>query len=210
MSRYFIDRPIFAWVLAIILMLAGVLAIRSMAIAQFPNIAPPAISVTATYPGADAQTLENTTTQVIEQQLIGLDHLQSTSRLDFSKVIGKRHQVTVTFAQGHRSRHRASPGAEQGSGRVNRAIAARGADQEGLTVTKSVNSDFAARRRPVIRQHATRPLPGRRRPTTLSPPISRIRHRAASTGVGQTNRVRLANTRMRIWLDPGTSSPRAS
>ncbi|WP_420383557.1 efflux RND transporter permease subunit [Novosphingobium sp.] len=97
MSRYFIDRPIFAWVLAIILMLAGVMAIRSMAIAQFPNIAPPAISVTAVYPGADAQTMENTTTQVIEQQLKGIDHLnyfQSTSDSSGTATI------TLTFAQG--------------------------------------------------------------------------------------------------------------
>ena len=76
MSRYFIERPIFAWVIAIILMLAGILAIRSLPIAQFPAIAPPAVSIIATYPGADAATLENTTTQVIEQQMKGLDHLR--------------------------------------------------------------------------------------------------------------------------------------
>ena len=57
MSRYFIDRPIFAYVLAIVTMLAGILAIRSLPIAQFPAIAPPAVSITATYPGADAHTL---------------------------------------------------------------------------------------------------------------------------------------------------------
>ncbi len=63
MSRYFIDRPIFAWVIAVGLMLFGILAIRSLPIAQFPEIAPPAVSITAIYPGADAQTLENTTTR---------------------------------------------------------------------------------------------------------------------------------------------------
>ena len=66
MSQFFIDRPIFAWVLAIITMLAGVLAIRTLPIAQFPAIAPPAVAITATYPGADAQTLATTTTQIIE------------------------------------------------------------------------------------------------------------------------------------------------
>ena len=75
MSRFFIDRPIFAWVIAIVLSLAGILAIRTLSIAQFPALAPPQISVTAVFPGADAQTLENTTTQVIEQQMKGLDHL---------------------------------------------------------------------------------------------------------------------------------------
>lgn len=68
MSRYFIDKPIFAWVLAIIVMLAGILAVKSLPIAQYPSIAPPAISITANYPGASAQTLEDSVTQVIEQK----------------------------------------------------------------------------------------------------------------------------------------------
>src|SRR6476646_681443 len=97
MSRYFIDRPIFAWVLAIIVMLAGIIAIRGLPIAQFPQIAPPAVSITATYPGADAETLERTTTQVIEQQLKGIDHLRyfSSSSSSAGTAI-----ITVTFDQG--------------------------------------------------------------------------------------------------------------
>src|SRR5579875_2437738 len=97
MSRYFIDRPIFAYVIAIILMLAGILAIRSLPIAQFPAIAPPAVSITATYPGADAQTLENTTTQIIEQQLKGIDNLRyfSSSSSSAGSV-----QIILTFEQG--------------------------------------------------------------------------------------------------------------
>ena len=97
MSRYFIDRPIFAYVIAIILMIAGILAIRQLPIAQFPAIAPPAVSITATYPGADAQTLENTTTQIIEQQLKGIDHLRyfSSSSSSFGQVV-----ITLTFEQG--------------------------------------------------------------------------------------------------------------
>ena len=97
MARYFIDRPIFAYVIAVILMLAGILAIRQLPIAQFPAIAPPAVSITATYPGADAQTLENTTTQIIEQQLKGIDHLRyfSSSSSSFGQVV-----ITLTFEQG--------------------------------------------------------------------------------------------------------------
>jgi HAE1 family hydrophobic/amphiphilic exporter-1/multidrug efflux pump len=97
MSRYFIDRPIFAWVIAIIIMLAGILAIRTLPIAQFPAIAPPSVSITATYPGADAKTLENTTTQIIEQQLKGIDHL-----LYFSSSSSSAGTVTITltFEQG--------------------------------------------------------------------------------------------------------------
>ncbi len=97
MSRYFIERPIFAWVIAIILMLAGLLAIRSLPIAQFPAIAPPAISITATYPGADAATLEATTTQLIEQQMKGLDHLRYFSAASSS---AGTVTITLTFEQG--------------------------------------------------------------------------------------------------------------
>jgi multidrug efflux pump len=67
MARFFIDRPIFAWVIAIVIMLAGALAIRTLSISQYPSIAPPAVTIKATYPGASAKTLEDTVTQVIEQ-----------------------------------------------------------------------------------------------------------------------------------------------
>ena len=65
MSRFFIDRPIFAWVIAIVVILVGLVSIRNLPVAQFPNVAPPTVSISATFPGADAQTLENTVTQVI-------------------------------------------------------------------------------------------------------------------------------------------------
>src|SRR3954463_3785565 len=97
MSRYFIDRPIFAWVLAILVMLFGLLSARSLPVAQFPPLAPPQISVAAVYPGADATTLDKTTTQIIEQQLQGIDHLRY-----FSSQSSSSGQVTVTltFEQG--------------------------------------------------------------------------------------------------------------
>ena len=75
MAKFFIDRPIFAIVIAILVMLAGGLSILSMPIEQYPTIAPPSIQITATYPGASAETVENTVVQVIEQQMSGLDHL---------------------------------------------------------------------------------------------------------------------------------------
>src|SRR3954447_18246448 len=97
MSRYFIDRPIFAWVLAILVMLFGLLAVRSLPVAQFPALAPPQIGVTAVFPGADATTLDKTTTQIIEQQLKGIDHLRY-----FSSQSSSSGQVTITltFEQG--------------------------------------------------------------------------------------------------------------
>ncbi|EHC45020.1 acriflavin resistance protein B, partial [Salmonella enterica subsp. enterica serovar Give str. S5-487] len=73
MANFFIRRPIFAWVLAIILMMAGALAIMQLPVAQYPTIAPPAVSISATYPGADAQTVQDTVTQVIEQNMNGID-----------------------------------------------------------------------------------------------------------------------------------------
>ena len=97
MSRFFIDRPVFAWVIAIIIMLVGVLAIMSLPIAQYPAIAPPAVSITATYPGASAQTLENTVTTVIEEQMKGLDHLEYISSTSDSSGAAT---ITLTFAQG--------------------------------------------------------------------------------------------------------------
>jgi len=97
LSRVFIDRPIFAWVLAIIVMLAGVGAIMGLPIAQYPDVAPPQVSIRATFPGASAQTLQNSVTQVIEQQLTGIDGL-----LYFQSSSSSRGQVTITatFAKG--------------------------------------------------------------------------------------------------------------
>src|SRR3954467_9147756 len=97
MSRYFIDRPIFAWVLAILTMLFGLLAVRSLPVAQFPALAPPQIGVTAVFPGADATTLDKTTTQIIEQQLQGIDHLRYFSSQSSSS---GAVTITLTFEQG--------------------------------------------------------------------------------------------------------------
>ncbi|MGL4684783.1 MAG: efflux RND transporter permease subunit, partial [Hafnia alvei] len=75
MANFFIDRPIFAWVIAIIISLTGLLAINSLPVEQYPNLAPPTVRISASYPGASAQTLENTVTQIIEQNMTGLDGL---------------------------------------------------------------------------------------------------------------------------------------
>ncbi len=97
MSRFFIDRPIFAWVIAIIVMLAGALSIFSLPIAQYPSIAPPSVSITAVYPGADANTVTSTVTQPIEQQMKGLDHLEYISSTGDSSGTST---LTLTFSQG--------------------------------------------------------------------------------------------------------------
>ena len=79
MSKFFIDRPIFAWVIALVIMLVGALSILKLPIKQYPSIAPPAIAISVTYPGASAQTVQDTVVQVIEQQLNGIDNLRYVS-----------------------------------------------------------------------------------------------------------------------------------
>lgn len=90
MSRIFIDRPIFAWVIAIIIMLAGIAGVSTLPVQQFPDIAPPQVNINTTYPGASAGILETSVTQVIEQQLTGLDGL-----LYFSSTSSSSGQVST-------------------------------------------------------------------------------------------------------------------
>src|SRR5476651_1768033 len=97
LSRFFIDRPVFAWVIAVVIMLSGGIAALSLPVEQYPTIAPPAVVIDAFYPGADANTLQASVTQVIEQQLTGLDNLlyfSSASNADGTVAI------TATFAAG--------------------------------------------------------------------------------------------------------------
>ncbi|ABK97964.1 efflux RND transporter permease subunit [Pelobacter propionicus] len=97
MAQFFIDRPIFAWVIAIIIMLAGILAIKQLPVAQYPAIAPPQVSINATYPGASAKTIEDTVTQVIEQKMNGIDNLTyMSSTSDSSGSV----TITLTFNAG--------------------------------------------------------------------------------------------------------------
>ncbi|MDI3367197.1 efflux RND transporter permease subunit [Pantoea sp. V108_6] len=98
LAQFFIRRPVFAWVIALCIMLFGILSIRSLPVAQYPDVAPPQISIQATYTGASAETLESSVTQVIEQQLTGLDGLlyfSSTSTASTGQV-----KINVTFKQG--------------------------------------------------------------------------------------------------------------
>ncbi|MCP3176145.1 efflux RND transporter permease subunit [Desulfuromonas sp. KJ2020] len=97
MARFFIDRPIFAWVIAIIIMLAGLLAIKVLPVSQYPSIAPPQISINAVYPGASAQTVQDTVTQIIEQKMNGIDNLIYMASNSDSAGLGT---VTLTFKAG--------------------------------------------------------------------------------------------------------------
>ncbi|MEN8617456.1 efflux RND transporter permease subunit [Shewanella baltica] len=94
MARFFIDRPIFAWVIALIIMLAGILSIRSLPVSQYPNIAPPTVVISANYPGASAKIVEDSVTQVIEQRMTGIDNLRYISSTSDS--FGNA-SITLTF-----------------------------------------------------------------------------------------------------------------
>lgn len=97
MARFFIDRPVFAWVISIIIMGIGILSITTLPVAQYPQIAPPSVTIRATYPGASADTVANTVTQVIEQQMTGLDgmrYMSSNSTSDGTS------STTLTFETG--------------------------------------------------------------------------------------------------------------
>ncbi|WP_027133826.1 efflux RND transporter permease subunit [Geminicoccus roseus] len=97
MARFFIDRPIFAWVLAIVVMMAGALAIWTLPVAQYPTIAPPSVSITANYPGASAKVVEDSVTQVIEQRMKGIDGLRYMSANSSSS---GQVEITLTFEPG--------------------------------------------------------------------------------------------------------------
>jgi multidrug efflux pump len=136
MSRIFIDRPIFAWVIAIIIMLCGVGAILSLPVEQFPDVAPPNVNIRASYPGASAETLENSVAQVIEQQLTGVDGL-----LYFSTNSSSKGNVSIgaTFAKGTDpdiAQVQVQNKVQQALSRLPQQV-----QQQGLTVTKS-NPDF--------------------------------------------------------------------
>ena len=190
MARFFINRPIFAWVLAIIVMLAGAMAIKNLAIAQYPQIAPPTISVSATYTGASAQTVEDSVTQVIEQSMQGLDglaYMSSTSSADGSA------NVTLTFNNGVN----ADTAQVQVQNKVSQVSSTlpSSVQQVGVTVTKS-SSGF-------LEVVAFTSKDGRLNNTDLADyvasniqePLSRVQ------GVGSTQLFG-AQYAMRIWLDP--------
>jgi len=190
LSRYFIDRPIFAWVIALIIMLAGVIALRSLPVAQFPSIAAPAVTITTVYPGADAQTLENTTTQVIEQQIKGIDNLRYFSST--SDAAGNL-TVTLTFEQG------ADPDIAQVQVQNKLAQATPLLPQEvqraGIRVAKARN-DFLIIIALYSEDGAVDQVDvGDILASSIQDPVSRI------SGVGDTQMLGSPYA-MRIWLDP--------
>ena len=137
MVKFFIDRPVFAWVIAILIMLAGVLAIKVQPVSQYPPIAPPAITVAAVYPGASARTVENTVTQIIEQKMTGLDDLLYFSSNSDSAGNGT---VTLTFKPG--TDPDVAWSKVQNKMDTAKAMLPEVVQQLGITVTKSTRNIF--------------------------------------------------------------------
>ena len=190
MSKFFIDRPIFAWVIALVIMLVGALSILKLPINQYPSIAPPAISISVTYPGASAQTVQDTVVQVIEQQLNGIDHLRyvsSESNSDGSMTI------TATFEQGTDP----DTAQVQVQNKLNLAtpLLPQEVQQQGIRVTKAVKnflmvigvvSEDGTMNKDDLSNYIV---------SNMQDPISR------TEGVGDFQ-VFGAQYAMRIWLDP--------
>ncbi|WP_336972279.1 efflux RND transporter permease subunit [Sphingobium aromaticiconvertens] len=190
MARYFIDRPIFAWVIAVVIMLAGLLAIRSLPVAQFPEIAPPSVTISTTYPGANAETLESTTTQIIEQQLKGIDNLRYFSSTSDS---AGNLSINLTFEQGTD----ADIAQVQVQNKLAQAtpLLPQEVQQQGLRVTKSTSSFLM-----IMALYADDGIHDQQDAgdfvaATLQDPLSRV------PGVGDTQLLG-AQYAMRIWLDP--------
>ncbi|MET0154809.1 MAG: efflux RND transporter permease subunit [Rickettsiales bacterium] len=189
MARFFIDRPVFAWVIAIIIMLAGVLSIKELPVEQYPKVAPPTIIVNARYPGASAETVENSVTQIIEQSLSGLDHLRYFSSVSADGA----GTVTLTFEP------EADPDVAQvqTQNKVQAAIPQlpQEVQQLGVTVTKS-NANFLL----VVGLYSesdkyTRDDLADMLVSNFRDPLSRI------NGVGDT-KIFGEQHAMRLWLDP--------
>ncbi|SHN19407.1 multidrug efflux pump [Pseudomonas asturiensis] len=190
MSRFFIDRPIFAWVLALVIMLVGTLSIMKLPINQYPAIAPTAIDIQVSYPGASAQTVQDTVVQIIEQQLNGIDNLRyvsSDSNSDGSMTI------TVTFNQGTNP----DTAQVQVQNKLNLAtpLLPQEVQQQGLRVTKSVKNfllviGLVAEDGTLTREDLSNYIV-----SNIQDPISR------TSGVGDFQ-VFGSQYAMRIWLDP--------
>ncbi|WP_348752616.1 efflux RND transporter permease subunit, partial [uncultured Aquincola sp.] len=190
MARFFIDRPIFAWVIAIVIMLAGGLSIRNLPLEQYPDIAPPRISINATYTGASAKTVEDSVTQVIEQQLKGLDNLtymQSTSSSSGTS------RTTLTFNAGTNpdvAQMQVQNKLQQAMSRLPQTV-----QSQGVTVTKA-GSDWLLIMNFISADGSMSNVDiGDYVTTNLLDIISRI------DGVGEARTLGTGYA-MRLWLDP--------
>ncbi|HQS95731.1 MAG TPA: efflux RND transporter permease subunit, partial [Novosphingobium sp.] len=190
MASFFIDRPIFAWVIAIVIMLAGGLSILSLPVAQYPAIAPPTIAINAVYPGASAKTVEDSVTQIIEQKMTGLDNLLYMSSQSDSY---GRATLSLTFDAG--TDPDIAQVQVQNKMQTGLPLLPLAVQQQGVQVAKSARNflmvlGFVSRDGSHSREDLADFLSA-----TVQDPLSRV------TGVGEVQ-VFGAPYAMRVWLDP--------
>ncbi|MCX2560669.1 efflux RND transporter permease subunit [Acetobacter farinalis] len=191
LSRFFIDRPIFAWVISLIIMLVGILSIFRLPIAQYPSIAPPQIAITVTYPGASADTVNDTVVRPILQQMFGLDHLEYISAQSY---VSGLMEIDLTFAQG------TNPDIAQVQVQNKLQLAQPKLPPEvtaqGLSITKSVKNFMMVLAFLSTDGSMTGSDIADYVASTISDPLSRV------SGVGD-HTLFGAEYAMRIWMDPG-------
>ena len=191
MARFFIDRPIFAWVIAIVITLAGAISIFNLSLEQYPDIAPPTISVNATYTGASAETVQNSVTQIIEQQMTGLDNLLYMSSSSSSAGTAS---LTLTFKSGtdaDTAQVQVQNKVSQAEAMLPEAVKSQGvtvrkAGSGGMFMVLAFTSDDGSMSATDIADYMV---------STLKDSVSRV------NGVGNAN-VFGSQYSMRIWLDP--------
>lgn len=190
MARFFIDRPIFAWVIAIVIMLGGMLSINNLSLEQYPDIAPPRVNISAKYTGASAKTLEDSVTQVIEQQMKGLDNLQYMSASSSSAGTAR---VTLTFTAGTNpdvAQMQVQNKLQQVTFRLPQAV-----QNNGVSVTKASSDMLMIISLTSGDPRITATDIGDFISSTLTDQISRVEGVGDVTAFG-------TNYAMRIWLDP--------
>ncbi|MGB6486768.1 MAG: multidrug efflux RND transporter permease subunit [Steroidobacteraceae bacterium] len=190
MPSFFIERPVFAWVIAILLCLFGGIALRSMGVDSYPDIAPPQVTVTANYPGASAATMESTVTQVIEQQLTGIDNL-----LYFSSTSGSNGQTVLTLTFGTGTNPDIAEVQVQNKVNLAEPLLPSEVTRQGITVAKA-SPDILL----FIGLYSSNPSVDSARlddilASQIEPEIARI------NGVGSTLLIG-SEYAVRIWLDP--------
>ncbi|SAK55279.1 hydrophobe/amphiphile efflux-1 (HAE1) family protein [Caballeronia pedi] len=190
LSRFFIHRPVLAWVIAIVVMLVGALSIRTLAVEQYPSVAPPSIRITATYPGASADTLATTVTQVIEQDMTGIDNLMYMSSTSSSAGTAT---ITLTFKSGTN----ADVAAMQVQNKVQEANASlpSAVQQQGIQVSKTSGN--------ILMVVSVTSTDGRLNTVDLGNLLAtRVQDSLTQiSGVGQVT-LFSAQHSMRVWLDP--------
>ncbi len=190
MSRFFIDRPVFAWVIAILIMVGGSISMMTLPITQYPSIAPPSIAINAAYPGASAKTVEDTVTQVIEQKLNGIDHLRYIeSASDSNGTVS----ITVTFDGG--TDPDIAQVQVQNKLQLAMPLLPLEVQRQGVTVTKSVRNFLLVIGLVSEDGSMNNADLGDYLIGTLQDPISQI------SGVGEIQSFSTQYA-MRVWLDP--------